>query len=54
MMNCYSYMVILSKVLLVMLILVIYLIMYILERPGMLDLKGKAKWDKWNECKGIF
>ncbi|XP_059555672.1 acyl-CoA-binding protein-like [Myotis daubentonii] len=22
------------------------------ERPGMLDLKGKAKWDAWNELKG--
>ena len=23
------------------------------ERPGMLDLKGKAKWDKWNALKGM-
>lgn len=23
-----------------------------LERPGMLDLKGKAKWDAWNAKKG--
>ncbi|XP_070097890.1 acyl-CoA-binding protein isoform X2 [Equus caballus] len=22
------------------------------ERPGMLDLKGKAKWDAWNALKG--
>lgn len=22
------------------------------ERPGLLDLKGKAKWDVWNELKG--
>ncbi|XP_066145953.1 putative acyl-CoA-binding protein [Euwallacea fornicatus] len=22
-------------------------------RPGMLDLKGKAKWDAWNERKGL-
>ncbi|XP_062961401.1 acyl-CoA-binding protein [Cynocephalus volans] len=22
------------------------------ERPGILDLKGKAKWDAWNELKG--
>ncbi|XP_051874136.1 acyl-CoA-binding protein [Pristis pectinata] len=22
------------------------------DRPGMLDLKGKAKWDAWNERKG--
>ncbi|EPY75892.1 acyl-CoA-binding protein [Camelus ferus] len=22
------------------------------ERPGMLDFKGKAKWDAWNELKG--
>ncbi|CAM4615240.1 unnamed protein product [Lepidochelys olivacea] len=23
------------------------------ERPGFLDLKGKAKWDAWNALKGI-
>ena len=23
------------------------------ERPGMFDMKGKAKWDKWNELKGM-
>uniref|UniRef100_A0A3Q3VYX0 ACB domain-containing protein n=1 Tax=Mola mola TaxID=94237 RepID=A0A3Q3VYX0_MOLML len=23
------------------------------ERPGMLDFKGKAKWDAWNSQKGI-
>ncbi|XP_030656841.1 acyl-CoA-binding protein isoform X4 [Nomascus leucogenys] len=23
-----------------------------LERPGMLDFTGKAKWDAWNELKG--
>lgn len=22
------------------------------ERPGMFDLKGKAKWDAWNKMKG--
>ncbi|XP_054577900.1 acyl-CoA-binding protein-like [Eptesicus fuscus] len=22
------------------------------KRPGMLDLKGTAKWDAWNELKG--
>ncbi|XP_068715966.1 acyl-CoA-binding protein-like [Montipora foliosa] len=22
------------------------------DRPGMLDLKGKAKWDAWNNKKG--
>ncbi|XP_044294342.1 acyl-CoA-binding protein [Varanus komodoensis] len=23
------------------------------ERPGMFDLKGKAKWDAWNKLKGM-
>lgn len=23
------------------------------ERPGMLDFKGKAKWDAWNRKKGL-
>lgn len=23
------------------------------DRPGMLDLKGKAKWDAWNSKKGL-
>jgi len=23
------------------------------DRPGMLDLKGKAKWDSWSSKKGI-
>ncbi|XP_053744235.1 acyl-CoA-binding domain-containing protein 7 isoform X1 [Synchiropus splendidus] len=23
------------------------------DRPGMLDLKGKAKWDAWNSRKGM-
>ena len=23
------------------------------ERPGMFDLKGKAKWDKWDSLKGM-
>ena len=23
------------------------------ERPGMLDFKGKAKWDEWNKLKGM-
>ena len=24
-----------------------------IERPGMLDLKGKAKWDAWDSKKGM-
>lgn len=24
-----------------------------IARPGFLDLKGKAKWDAWNEQKGL-
>lgn len=24
-----------------------------IDRPGMLDPKGKAKWDAWNSKKGI-
>ena len=24
-----------------------------IERPGMLDFKGKAKWDAWNSNKGM-
>ncbi|XP_075789342.1 acyl-CoA-binding protein [Pelodiscus sinensis] len=23
------------------------------ERPGFMDFKGKAKWDAWNELKGM-
>ncbi|KAJ8025156.1 Acyl-CoA-binding protein [Holothuria leucospilota] len=23
------------------------------ERPGMFDMKGKAKWDAWNSRKGV-
>lgn len=23
------------------------------KRPGMLDMKGRAKWDSWNKVKGI-
>jgi len=23
------------------------------DRPGMLDFKGKAKWDEWNKLKGM-
>ena len=23
------------------------------SRPGMFDLKGKAKWDAWEKCKGM-
>lgn len=23
------------------------------ERPGMLDMKGKAKWDAWSSKKGL-
>lgn len=22
-------------------------------KPGMFDRKGKAKWDAWNDCKGL-
>jgi diazepam-binding inhibitor (GABA receptor modulating acyl-CoA-binding protein) len=22
-------------------------------RPGMFDMKGKAKWDAWEKCKGV-
>jgi acyl-CoA-binding protein len=25
---------------------------HVVDRPGMFDLKGKAKWDRWNELKG--
>jgi len=24
-----------------------------IDRPGMFDLKGKAKWDAWNALKGL-
>lgn len=24
-----------------------------IEKPGMLDLKGKAKWNSWNDRKGM-
>ncbi|KAK6490775.1 acyl-CoA-binding protein-like protein [Huso huso] len=24
-----------------------------IDRPGMLDMKGKAKWDAWDERKGM-
>jgi len=24
-----------------------------IDRPGMLDFKGKAKWDEWNKLKGL-
>ncbi|XP_041961612.1 acyl-CoA-binding protein-like isoform X3 [Alosa sapidissima] len=24
-----------------------------IDRPGMLDMKGKAKWDSWNSRKGM-
>ncbi|XP_048117290.1 acyl-CoA-binding domain-containing protein 7 [Alosa pseudoharengus] len=24
-----------------------------IDRPGMLDMKGKAKWDAWNSRKGM-
>lgn len=26
---------------------------FFVGKPGMLDLKGKAKWNSWNEKKGI-
>lgn len=26
---------------------------FLSERPGMFDLKGKAKWDAWNKLKGM-
>lgn len=22
-------------------------------RPGMMDIKGRAKWDAWSKCKGM-
>lgn len=28
------------------------LLLFFLDRPGMLDLKGKAKWDAWSSKKG--
>lgn len=31
-----------------------YNILFNLARPGMLDLKGKAKWDSWNGIKGML
>lgn len=31
----------------------LFLILCIQARPGMLDLKGKAKWDAWNGKKGL-
>lgn len=40
----------------IIIILMLYLSFYLnlfLERPGMLDLKGKAKWDAWNAKKGL-
>jgi diazepam-binding inhibitor (GABA receptor modulating acyl-CoA-binding protein) len=30
------------------------LIISLVDRPGMLDLKGKAKWDAWNGLKGTL
>ncbi len=27
-------------------------LLFLKDRPGMFDLKGKAKWDRWNELKG--
>lgn len=27
--------------------------LFLTESPGMLDLKGKAKWDAWNLKKGV-
>lgn len=26
---------------------------FILDKPGMLDFKGKAKWEAWNGRKGL-
>ncbi|KAG8125137.1 hypothetical protein E2320_020385 [Naja naja] len=28
-------------------------VLAVFERPGMFDLKGKAKWDAWNKLKGM-
>lgn len=30
-----------------------YIFIYI-DRPGLFDMKGKAKWDAWNALKGIL
>lgn len=30
----------------------VHLFVLFADRPGMLDLKGKAKWDAWNSKKG--
>lgn len=27
-------------------------VFYVADRPGLLDVKGKAKWDAWNAKKG--
>ncbi|XP_010020646.1 PREDICTED: acyl-CoA-binding protein-like, partial [Nestor notabilis] len=32
--------------------LILLLILSLSDRPGMLDFKGKAKWDAWNALKG--
>ena len=29
-----------------------WILVHYLDRPGMLDFKGKAKWDAWNGKKG--
>lgn len=45
-----------NKVLLIFSIFILYFMRYaiflLVERPGLLDLKGKAKWDAWNAKKG--
>ncbi|XP_009471817.1 PREDICTED: acyl-CoA-binding protein [Nipponia nippon] len=33
--------------------LILLLILSFSDRPGMLDFKGKAKWDAWNALKGM-
>ncbi|KAK2525849.1 Dbi [Columba guinea] len=33
--------------------LILLLILPLSDRPGMLDFKGKAKWDAWNALKGM-
>ena len=36
----------------VVLLLLLLLLLIFTARPGMLDLKGKAKWDAWDALKG--
>lgn len=34
-------------------LILVNLFIFIAERPGMLDFKGKAKWDAWESKKGM-